>query len=171
MFDCSVPDILTGYRAFSYLFVKTFPVLSRGFEIETEMTIHAAEKHLPVLYIPVVYRDRPKGSRSKLNTFRDGIKVIFTILRLYKNYKSLHFFSYIALLLAVLASIFFLPVLLVFIQTEKVTKIPTLIVCGFTIIASIQCFFSGLVLSTIYQKNLQDFELRLIDIYNAYMLR
>jgi glycosyltransferase involved in cell wall biosynthesis len=168
LFSCSTADVLTGYRAFSYLFVKSFPVLSHGFEIETEMTIHAFEKHLAVSSIPVAYRNRPEGSISKLNTVRDGIKIINTIFHLYKNYRPLQFFSGAAVLLCLLAFAFFIPILITFIKISAVPNFPTLIVCGFTIIAAIQCFFAGLILSTIRQKNLQDFEFRLIDVYGEY---
>ena len=108
LFDCEVKDIMTGFRAFSYGFVKTFPVLSKGFEIETEMTIHAVYNHLQIDNVIVDYRDRPEGSVSKLNTYSDGFKVLGTICRLYKDYKPLGFFSLLAAVLAVLAVVFFI---------------------------------------------------------------
>ena len=141
LFKSDIKDIMTGYRAFSYQFVKTFPVLSRGFEIETEMSIHALDKNLYVENLVIEYRDRPAGSESKLNTYSDGIKVLKTIARLFKNYKPLNFFGIIAFILFVLALIFFIPVLYAYIQTGLVKNFPTLIVCGFTVIAAILSLF------------------------------
>lgn len=168
LFKSDIKDIMTGYRAFSYQFVKTFPVLSRGFEIETEMSIHALDKNLYVENLVIEYRDRPAGSESKLNTYSDGIKVLKTIARLFKNYKPLNFFGIIAFILFVLALIFFIPVLYAYIQTGLVKNFPTLIVCGFTVIAAILSFFSGLQLQTIAQKNRQDFEMELIRCHNQF---
>ena len=153
---------MTGYRAFSYQFVKTFPVISKGFEIETEMSIHAVDKNLYVENVIVNYRDRPEGSESKLNTFADGFKVIRTILRLWKNYRPLAFFSLLGILLVILSAIFFIPIIVEFLRTGMVDRFPTLIVCGFTVIAAILSIFSGLILDTIRQKNRQDFEMELI---------
>ena len=168
LFHTNIKDIMTGYRAFSYQFVKTFPVLSRGFEIETEMSIHALDKNLYVENLVIEYRDRPAGSESKLNTYSDGIKVLKTIARLFKNYKPLNFFGIIAFILFVLALIFFIPVLYAYIQTGLVKNFPTLIVCGFTVIAAILSLFSGLQLQTIAQKNRQDFEMELIRCHNQF---
>jgi len=161
LFDCKIMDIMTGYRAFSYGFVKTFPVLSKGFEIETEMTIHAVYNGMQIENVIVEYRDRPEGSESKLNTYSDGMKVLKTIFRLYRDYKPLGFFSLLTLVLVLLALLFFIPVLLEYIQTGLVLKFPTLIVCGFTVIAAIQSLFAGLILSNMAQKNRRDFEYRL----------
>lgn len=161
IFKCNIKDIMTGYRAFSYNFVKTFPVLSKGFEIETEMTIHAVDKNMFCENVVIEYRDRPEGSESKLNTYSDGIKVLFTILRLFKNYKPFAFFGVIALILFLISLGFFIPVLISFVKTGLVEKIPTLIVCGFTMLTAIVSFFSGLMLSTMKQKNNQDFEMNL----------
>lgn len=168
LFKSDIKDIMTGYSAFSYQFVKTFPVLSRGFEIETEMSIHALDKNLYVENLVIEYRDRPAGSESKLNTYSDGIKVLKTIARLFKNYKPLNFFGIIAFILFVLALIFFIPVLYAYIQTGLVKNFPTLIVCGFTVIAAILSLFSGLQLQTIAQKNRQDFEMELIRCHNQF---
>ena len=162
-FDTNIQDIMTGYRAFSYQFVKTFPVLSRGFEIETEMSIHAADKHMQVDHVVIDYRDRPAGSVSKLNTFSDGLKVLSRILSLYKNYKPLAFFSLLSGILAVLAVVFLIPILAEYWQTGLVPRFPTLIVCGFVLIAALQSLFAGLVLQSMEQKNKQDFEMRLIQ--------
>ena len=163
LFKSHIKDIMTGYRAFSYQFVKTFPVLSRGFEIETEMSIHAIDKNMSIENVVIQYRDRPDGSVSKLNTYKDGIKVLYTIAKLYRVYRPLMFFSVIASILLSIAIIFFVPVLIDFIRTKQVAKFPTLIVCGFTIIAAIQSFFTGLMLQTMRQKNKQDFERSLIQ--------
>lgn len=140
LFKSDVKDIMTGLRAFSYGFVKTFPVISKGFEIETEMTIHAIDKNMFIKNVVVDYRDRVEGSVSKLNTFSDGFKVIKTIIRLFKDYKPLRFFTTIALVLFVLALIFFVPVMGTYVNTGLVPNFPTLIVCGFVVIAALQCF-------------------------------
>lgn len=169
LFKLDIKDIMTGYRAFSYQFVKTFPVLSKGFEIETEMSIHALDKNMYVENLVIDYRDRPDGSESKLNTYSDGVKVLKTVATLFKNYKPLAFFGTIALVLFIVALGFFIPVLVTYIKTGLVPSFPTLIVCGFTIIAAIQSFFSGLQLQTIVQKNRQDFEMELIRNRDEYL--
>ena len=161
LFHNHIQDIMTGYRAFSYRFVKTFPVLSRGFEIETEMSIHAIDKNMFLDTVIIDYRDRPDGSESKLNTYSDGFKVLRTILRLFRNYRPLPFFGFFAAILMLLACGFFIPVLTTYIRTGLVPNFPTLIICGFAAIAALQAFFSGLILNTIGQKNRQDFELNL----------
>lgn len=161
LFKSNIKDIMTGYRAFSYEFVKTFPVLSKGFEIETEMSIHAVDKNLLVDNVIVDYRDRPQGSESKLNTVSDGIKVLKTIARLYKNYKPLKFFTMLSAILMIIAFGFFIPVLVTYIKTGLVPNFPTLIVCGFIALAAIQSFFAGLILTVIAEKNRQDFEIEL----------
>lgn len=161
LFKSDIKDIMTGYRAFSYRFVKTFPILSKGFEIETEMSIHAVDKNMFVENVIIEYRDRPSGSESKLNTYTDGAKVLLTIIRLFRTYRPMGYFGFISAVLAVLSIAFVIPVLLAFLQTGKVEKFPTLIVCGFVAITSIQSFFAGLTLKTIYQKNRQDFEMAL----------
>lgn len=168
LFHNEIKDVMTGYRAFSYSFVKTFPVLSRGFEIETEMTIHAVDKRMLVENVIIDYRDRPDGSESKLNTYSDGFKVLATIIRLYKNYRPFHFFTALAAVLMIIALVFFIPILITFIKTGLVPKIPTLIVCGFVMLGAIQSYFSGMILSTINQKNKHDFEFKLIEINNHY---
>lgn len=162
MFKSDIRDIMTGYRAFSYLFVKSFPVLSKGFEIETEMSIHAIDKNMRVENVIIQYRDRPEGSVSKLNTYSDGMKVLGTIIRLYKNYKPSGFFGLIAALLAVIATVFVTPVLGDYFATGLVERFPTLIVCCFVYIAAIESFFAGIVLATSNQKNKHDFEMNLI---------
>ncbi len=162
LFGSNIKDIMTGYRAFSYEFVKTFPILSQGFEIETEMSIHAVDKNMRIENIIIDYRDRPEGSTSKLNTYSDGFKVLGTIFRLYRSYHPLGFFGGLALILALLSLLFFIPVLSTFLSTGLVPKIPTLIVCGFTLIAAIQSLFTGLTLEAMVRRNRQEFELDLI---------
>ena len=160
LFGCDIKDIMTGFRAFSYGFVKTFPVLSKGFEIETEMTIHGVYNHMQIDNVVVDYRDRPEGSVSKLNTYSDGFRVLGTIFRLYRDYKPFGFFSIMAVILAALAVAFFIPVLAEYFATGLVLKFPTLIVCGFVMLAAIQSFFAGLILSNMAMKNRRDFEYR-----------
>ncbi len=165
LFKTDIKDIMTGYRAFSFNFAKTFPILSKGFEIETEMTIHAVYNNMDVRNVIVEYRDRPEGSVSKLSTYSDGIKVLLTIVKLYKNYKPFAFFNTIAIILTLVSVGFFIPVLIEYFQTGLVSRFPTLIVCGFVVIAAIQSFFAGLILSTLANKNRRDFEQRLINIH------
>lgn len=164
LFHSDIKDIMTGYRAFSYEFVKTFPVFSKGFEIETEMTIHAVNYNMQVENVVVEYRDRPEGSVSKLNTFSDGVKVIQKMVQLYRNYKPLKFFGNICLLLVLIAAIFIIPVFAEYFQTGLVPKFPTLIVCGFMVLAGIQSFFAGMILEVLAAKDRRDFEYRLAKI-------
>ena len=168
LFRSDIKDIMTGYRAFSFNFVKTFPVLSKGFEIETEMSIHAIDKNMRMENEVIEYRDRPEGSMSKLNTYSDGIRVLKTILRLYRVYRPWRFYSMLSLLLAVISTCFFLPVFLDYLKTGEVLQFPTLIVCGFVYLASIISFFAGGILSSIVEKNRQDFEVNLIQCNNLY---
>lgn len=166
LFHTNIRDIMTGYRAFSYLFVKSFPVLSKGFEIETEMSIHAIEKNMCIENIIIEYRDRPEGSESKLNTYSDGMKVLRTIGRLYKNYRPLGFFGGMSALLLVIAAILFIPIFVKFIHTGLVPNFPTLIVSGFVAMAAIISFFAGLLLATIVEKDRQQYEFHLHMISN-----
>ena len=159
LFHADVRDIMTGYRAFSRGFVKTFPVLSRGFEIETEMTIHAVDKNFLIREIPVDYRDRPQGSVSKLNTYSDGARVLMTIFRLVKDYKPLAFFSVVSLALIVAAAVLFVPVFLEYLATGLVARFPTLIVAGFLAVGGLLTFCCGLILDTVIKKERQNFEL------------
>ena len=161
LFHTSIKDIMTGYRAFSYQFVKSFPVLSKGFEIETEMSIHAVNYNMQVDNVVIEYRDRPEGSVSKLNTFKDGFKVIKTIIRLYKDYKPFGFFNIIAALLTMISLVFFIPVLAEYFKTGLVARFPTLIVCGFVMIMAILMFVAGIILATLRVKDKQDFEYRM----------
>lgn len=159
LFKNNVRDIMTGYRAFSYEFVKSFPVLSQGFEIETEMTIFALDKNLAIENVVIEYRDRPEGSESKLNTVSDGLKVLRTIGRLFKNYKPLLFFSLVSLLLLLIAVILFVPIWIDFNQTGTVERFPTLIVAGFIGLTGIILFIAGLILDVITQNERQRFEI------------
>ena len=165
LFHCNVRDIMTGYRAFSYEFVKTFPVLSTGFEIETEMTIHAVNNNMQIDNVIIEYRDRPEGSASKLNTYSDGMKVLRTIVRLYRDYKPMGFFTALAGILALLAIIFIIPVLGAYWATGQVQKFPTLIVCGFTMIAALQSFFAGMILQNMALKSRREFEIQLNQLH------
>lgn len=161
LFGSNIRDIMTGYRAFNYQFVKTYPVLSRGFEIETEMTIHAVDKNMQVENVVVDYRDRPQGSQSKLNTVSDGLRVLGTIRSLFRNYRPLQFFTLVALALLAVSVGFFIPVLVEYTRTALVPRMPTLIVCGFTALAGVLAFFAGLELESGRKKDRQDFELAL----------
>lgn len=164
LFKSKVRDIMTGYRAFSYEFVKTFPVLSKGFEIETEMTIHALDKNFLLKEIPVEYRDRPAGSESKLNTYRDGFNVLKTIGRLFKEYRPTIFFTLVSLLFLIISIIFAVPVFRDYFQTGLVPRYPTLIFSGFMLMVSILLFVCGLILEVVVKKHRQLFELMLINI-------
>ena len=161
LFGGKIKDIMTGYRAFSYQFVKSYPVLSKGFEIETEMTIHALQRNMQVENVVIEYRDRPEGSESKLNTYSDGFKVLRTILRLYKNYRPLSFFGIIAAFLAILSVGFLLPVLQEYFVTGLVSRFPTLVVCGLTMIAALLTFMAGVLLDSQLSKDKRDFEFQL----------
>jgi len=161
LFKGDIRDIMTGYRAFSYQFVKSFPVISKGFEIETEMTIHALDKNLSLISIPVEYRDRPQDSVSKLNTYSDGFKVLKTIARLFKEYRPLGFFGLFAALFGVVGLVMFLPVLVEFFATGLVPRFPTLIVSTVLLICALLMLVCGLVLDTVAKKHRQLFEINL----------
>lgn len=159
LFDNNVRDIMTGYRAFSRQFVKSFPVLSKGFEIETEMTIHAVDKNFLLEEIPVKYRDRPSGSVSKLNTFSDGMKVLSTIATLFREYRPFAFFTSVAVVLEVIALAFFIPILLEYFKTGLVLRFPTLIVSGVIALIGILLWCCGLILGVIVKKHRQLYEI------------
>ena len=168
LFRSEIKDIVTGYRAFSYAFDKTCPVLSRGFEIETDMSIHAINRNMLVRNVVIDYRDRPDGSVSKLNTYSDGVKVLLTIARLFKNYRPFAFFGVISLVLALLSAGFMIPVLSEFLATGLVPRFPTLIVCAVTLLAALLLFISGLILSTLQEKDKRDFEFQLQQVSEQY---
>ncbi|WP_371278471.1 glycosyltransferase family 2 protein [Dorea sp.] len=161
LFHSNVKDIMTGYRAFSRLFVKSFPVLSKGFEIETEMTIHALDKNFLLEEIPVTYRDRPEGSESKLNTVSDGMKVLKTIASLFRDYKPLLFFSCASIICLLLGIGFFVPVFVSYIHTGLVEKIPTIIVSGVVFTVGILLWICGLILDVVVKKHRQLYEIEL----------
>lgn len=156
-----IRDVMTGYRAFSPLFVKSFPILSKGFELETEMTIHALDKNLLIQNVPVQYRDRPAGSVSKLHTFRDGARVLLTIFRLYKDYRPLRFFLTVTAVLAAAALLLFLPVFHEYIMTGLVPRTPTLITSGFFMMSAMLSLGVGLVLDTAVKNSRQNFEIQM----------
>lgn len=161
LFKSHVRDIMTGYRAFSRLFVKSFPVLSKGFEIETEMTIHALDKNFLLQEVPVTYRDRPEGSESKLNTVSDGMKVLKTIASLFREYKPFLFFSIIAAVLWIAAAAFFVPVLLDYFATGQVLRFPTVIVTGIVAVVGTLMWMCGIILEVVIKKHRQLYELLL----------
>ena len=162
IYKSDIRDVMTGLRAFSYRFVKTFPVMSKGFELETEMTIHCLDKNMKTKNVIIDYRDRPADSPSKLNTIPDGIKVIKTIFGFYKNYKPLNFFSIIAFLMFVVGMVFFIPAVIALFQTGEI-KVPSIIVSMLMFVCTLQSLFTGLTLDNIIRDARQTFEMRLID--------
>ena len=163
LFHSNIRDIMTGYRAFSYDFVKTFPVLSKGFEIETEMTIHALDKNFLLKEIPVEYRDRPNGSVSKLNTYSDGFKVLKTIGRLFKEYKPFRFFGILSFLFFVISLVFGIPVFVEYFQSGLVPRFPTLFFSLSMLVISFLLFICGIILEVVVKKHRQLFEFILIN--------
>ena len=163
LWHTKVKDIMTGYRAFSRSFVKLYPVMSGQFEVETEMTIHALDKNFRLVEIPIDYRDRPEGSNSKLNTFSDGFKVLRTIFTLFKEYRPMRFFGWLAVLLAVVGTILVIPVLMDYFDTGLVMRFPTLFVSLFLFLAALQSLFTGLCLDVMVSKDRKQYELRLIN--------
>lgn len=162
LFKANIRDIMTGYRGFSKRFVKNMPVVSKKFEIETEMSLYALDKNYTIKEIPIDYRDRPEGSVSKLNTYKDGFKVLKTIQRMYRNYKPLRFYGIVALLFVILGLIAGLPVIVEFVQTRYITKVPSAILAtGFMSLAAIfiQC---GIILNSIERRNKENYELNLL---------
>ena len=159
LFKSEIQDIMTGYRAFSHRFVKTFPVLSRGFEIETEMTLHTIDKRMSLIEVPVQYRDRPEGSFSKLNTVSDGFRVLFTIFNLFRFYRPELFFGTVGMVLLLIAAGLFVPVLLDYFQTGLVPRVPTQIFSGFVAIAGLLSFGVGLILGACKKQSDQMFEI------------
>ena len=167
LFNNHINDIMTGYRAFSYDFVKGFPVLSKGFEIETEMTIHAVDKNYKLVEMPVTYRDRPEGSVSKLNTYSDGMKVLKTIAVLFKEYKPMGFFGLISILLVLISLIFLIPPFAGYFATGEVAKFPSLIVGCFILLTSILSLMCGIILQVIVKKDRQQYELIMNELKNT----
>ena len=161
LFKNKIKDIMTGYRAFSYEFVKSFPVLSKGFEIETEMTIHAVDKNFKLIEVPVTYRDRPEGSVSKLNTYSDGFKVLKTIASLFKEYKPASFFNIISIICLIIALILGVPVVIEYFNTGLVPRFPTLIVAGIALLVALLLCITGIILQVIVKKHKELYELYL----------
>lgn len=162
IFHSDIHDIMTGYRALSRTFAKNFPIISRNFEIETEMTIHALDKNFLIRELKIDYRDRQEGSHSKLNTYLDGMKVVATVFMMFRDYRPLKFFSLVSALLLLLAILMFIPVFIEYMQTGLVPRFPTLIVSGFISIASLLTFFCGVVLEVMTKKHRQLYELMLL---------
>lgn len=161
LFKNNINDIMTGYRAFNRYFVKTIPILSTGFEIETEMSIHALDKNFLLKEIPINYRDRPEGSSSKLNTYKDGIKVLKTIISLFKDYKPLPFFLIISVISLIIGIIVGIPVIDEFIKTHYITKLPSSVLALGFVLISILLLTNGLILDTLVKQNKQNYELYL----------
>ena len=159
LFKNNVKDIMTGYRAFSYEFVKSFPVLSKGFEIETEMTIHSVDKNFKLVEVPVTYRDRPDGSVSKLNTYKDGFKVLRTIGVLFKEYRPELFFNIIAFIFFIFSLILGVPILTEYFNTGLVPRFPSLIVSSIFLVVALLLVVTGIILEVIVKKNKQNYEL------------
>ena len=162
IFHSDIHHIMTGYRALSRTFDKNFPIISRNFEIETEMTIHALDKNFLIRELKIDYRDRQEGSHSKLNTYLDGMKVVATVFMMFRDYRPLKFFSLVSALLLLLAILMFIPVFIEYMQTGLVPRFPTLIVSGFIGIASLLTFFCGVVLEVMTKKHRQLYELMLL---------
>lgn len=161
IFKSNIVDIMTGYRAFSYNFAKTFPILSKGFEIETEMTIHAIDKNFTLKEVPIQYRDRPEGSVSKLNTFSDGFKVIKTIATLFKEYRPAFFFNILGTIILIISILMGIPVLVEYFKTGLVPRFPTLIVASIFLVISLLLYSIGIILQVIVKKHRQLFEILL----------
>ena len=171
LFRAKLNDIMTGARAFSKDFVKSFPVISKGFEIETEMTIFALDNNFAIKEVPIAYQDRPQGSESKLNTYSDGLKVLKTIVNLFKDPKPLAFFSILSLILLLISFGFFLPILIQFVQTGIVDKFPTLIVISALTVIALLNFFCGVILSVLKKQHRQNFERQLTVLHELARLK
>ena len=171
LFRAKLNDIMTGARAFSKDFVKSFPVISKGFEIETEMTIFALDNNFAIKEVPIAYQDRPQGSESKLNTYSDGLKVLKTNVNLFKDTKPLAFFSILSLILLLISFVFFLPILIQFVQTGIVDKFPTLIVISALTVIALLNFFCGVILSVLKKQHRQNFERQLTVLHELARLK
>lgn len=165
LYKSNIKDVMTGYRGFNKVFVKTFPVMSSGFQIETEFTLHALDKRLKLLELPIDYRDRPEGSVSKLNTYSDGIKVVFTIFKMFKDYKPMLFFSILFLLFFVLSLFAGIPVITEFMRTSYISKVPSALLATGLMIISFLCLFTGIILDTVVINNKKDYELKMYTVY------
>ncbi len=159
LFKSDIRDIMTGYRCMSYAFVKNYPITSRGFEIETEMTIHALDKKYHIAAVPIQYQDRPEGSVSKLNTYSDGFRVLKTIFLMVREYRPLMFFSFLSLIFLIISAIMFFPIFFDYLQTSYVDRVPTMVTSGFVLVLSVLSFFCGLILDVVAQKYRQIYQI------------
>lgn len=167
LWNCEIKDVMTGYRAFSWRFVKSCPVLSSGFEIETEITLHAVDKHLRIREIPITYRDRPSGSFSKLHTIRDGYRVLATIFNTFRLYRPLPFFGCIGVFLLILGIALFIPVFWEYFETGLVPRFPTLTFGGFLTLAGLISCAVALVLDALKKQSDRAYELHLMTIQST----
>lgn len=165
LYQADIKDVMTGYRGFNRMFVKSFPVMSSGFQIETEFTIHALDKRFKLVEIPIDYRDRPEGSESKLDTYSDGFKVLLTILKMFKDYKPLLFFSIISLIFFLFGLIFGVPVINEFIRTGFITKVPSSILATGLMVFALLLLITGLILDTVVTNSKKEYELNLYHLY------
>ncbi|MGG5316749.1 glycosyltransferase family 2 protein [Enterococcus sp. AZ072] len=166
LYKANIKDVMTGYRGFNKLFVKSFPVMSSGFQIETEFTIHALDKRFKLIEIPIDYRDRPEGSESKLNTVSDGIKVLLTIVKMCKDYKPMLFFSIFTVFFFLLGLITGIPVISEFIKTGFITKLPSSVLATGLMTLALLLLITGLILDTVVTNAKKDYELNLYHVYN-----
>lgn len=164
MFKGNITDMLTGFRAFSKKFVKTFPITSDGFQIETEMNIHLLDNNYRYKCIPISYKDRDASNPSKLNTYKDGFKVIHMLLQMFKEYKPNWYYGIISLLLTVISTIFLIPVLSNYNNTGMVLRFPTLIVCCFTYLIAFLFFFIGIILNNRRKSDKKMINLKILSI-------
>ncbi|MDT2662359.1 glycosyltransferase family 2 protein [Enterococcus hulanensis] len=165
LYQADIKDVMTGYRGFNRMFVKSFPVMSSGFQIETEFTIHALDKRFKLVEIPIDYRDRPEGSESKLDTYSDGLKVLLTILKMFKDYKPLLFFSVFSLIFCVFGLVFGIPVINEFIHTGFITKVPSSILATGLMVFALLLLITGLILDTVVTNAKKEYELHLYRLY------
>jgi len=162
LFHGNLKDIMSGYRVFNKCFVKNFPVTTKKFEVETEMTLHALDKNFRIVEMPIQYRDRPKGSTSKLNTLSDGIKVIKTIVKLFKDYRPLRFFTLIASIICLIGILIGMPVLIEFFKTRYITKVPSAVLASALVTLSVIIGQCGVILHTVVKHNKSQYELGLL---------
>ncbi len=171
LFNNTLKDIMTGYRVFNKMFVKNMPVMSTNFELETEMTLFALDKKYRIKEIPIVFRERPEGSESKINTVSDGIKVIKTIIKMFKDHKPLKFFTIIFILLTILGLIVGIPVIVEFYQTGYITKMPSAILATGIITLAIISEQCGIILHTIVKQHKENYEINLLRYEQTEKLR
>lgn len=165
LYKSNIQDVMTGYRGFSRAFVKSFPVMSSGFQIETEFTIHALDKRFRLVEVPIQYRDRPEGSESKLNTFSDGFKVIMTIVKMFKDYKPFLFFMLGFALFFILGLLVGLPVIIEFAKTGFIDKMPSAILASSLMVLAVLSLVTGLILDTVVSNAKKEYELNLYRVY------